>query len=315
MTPADDAMEPGHKAGRTGHSERKGVPGDSGGPATEADDGARDRRRFLTRGLATGAAALGAWTLASAQPAHAATDGDMILGRNNTAGERTALFMDAHPFSLPGFYTESAGQGAAIEGDSTGGGPGVLGRTESGTGVSNPGVVGQAPSDFGVGVQGDSPGATSTQVGVKGTAAGPKGVGVQGTGFKGVEGTSGNYGVYGAGFFGVYGLSPVGAGVFGDSSAGAVPGVLAGNQVSGGIALSVHGFPQFSTAGKATVKAGASKVTLTVANVVASDSVLATAQGGSLSVKNATAAASKITITLSGKAPSPVTVSYLVIRT
>jgi hypothetical protein len=244
--------EPGRKAGRTGHTRTSDTPRNDGGPVAEAEDGARDRRKFLTKGLATGAAALGAWTLASAQPAHAATDGDMILGRNNTAGERTALFMDANPYSLPGFYSESAGQGAAIEGDSTGGGPGVLGRTESGTGVANPGVAGQAPSDFGVGVygtsdigvQGDSPGTTSTQVGVRGTAAGPKGgVGVQGTGFKGVEGTSGSYGVYGAGFFGVYGLSPVGAGVFGDSSAAAVPGMLANNQVSGGIALSVLGFP------------------------------------------------------------------------
>lgn len=322
MTPVDDGTEPGRKAGRTGHSKTSDTPGNDG-PATEAEDGARDRRKFLTKGLATGAAALGAWTLASAQPAHAATDGNMILGRNNTAGERTSLFMDANPFSLPGFYTESAGQAAAIAGDSTGGGPGVLGRTESGTGVANPGVVGQAPSDFGVGVygtsdigvQGDSPGTTSTQVGVRGTAAGPKGVGVQGTGFKGVEGTSGNYGVYGAGFFGVYGVSPVGAGVFGDSSAAAVPGMLASNQVSGGLALSVHGFPQFSTAGKATVKAGASKVTLTVPNVVATDSVVATAQSGPLAVKNAAAAAGKIMITLSGKASSPVTVGYLIIRT
>src|SRR5579871_3041358 len=98
MTPVDDGTEPGRKAGRTGHSKTSDTPGNDG-PATEAEDGARDRRKFLTKGLATGAAALGAWTLASAQPAHAATDGNMILGRNNTAGERTSLFMDANPFS------------------------------------------------------------------------------------------------------------------------------------------------------------------------------------------------------------------------
>jgi len=69
-------------------------------------------------------------------------------------------------------------------------------------------VVGEADDDLGIGVYGtgdigvpgDSPGATSTQIGVKGTAEGPQGVGMQGTGFKGVEGRSGNYGVYGAGF-------------------------------------------------------------------------------------------------------------------
>jgi hypothetical protein len=151
---------------------------------------------------------------------------------------------------------------------------------------------------------------------VKGTAEGAQGVGVQGTGFKGVEGRSGNYGVYGAGFFGVYGLSPVGVGVFGDSTSAAVPGVLAGTQAGGGLALSVQGFAKFSTAGKATVKAHASKVTVTVPHVLSSDSVLATVQGsGPASVKNAAASAGKITITLARAASSPVTVAYLTIRT
>ena len=139
---------------------------------------------------------------------------------------------------------------------------------------------------------------------------------MQGTGFKGVEGRSGNYGVYGAGFFGVYGLSPVGVGVFGDSTSAAVPGVLAGTQAGGGLALSVQGFAKFSTAGKATVKAHASKVTVTVPHVLSSDSVLATVQGsGPASVKNAAASAGKITITLAAVASQPVTVAYLIIRT
>jgi hypothetical protein len=185
-------------------------------------------------------------------------------------------------------------------------------------------VVGEADDPLGVGVygtgdigvQGDWPGATANQIGVKGTAEGPTGVGVQGTGFKGVEGRSGNYGVYGAGFFGVYGASPVGAGVFGDSTAAAVPGVLAGTQASGGLALSVQGFPKFSTAGKATVKAHASTVTVAVPHVKPSDSVLATVQGsGAASVKNAAASAGKITITLAATASKPVTVAYLIIRT
>jgi hypothetical protein len=298
---------------------------DTDGSSAAEPEGARDRRKFLTRGLTAGAAALGAWSLASAQPAQASTGDDLVCGILNTAGEVTILQLLANPYSFPGFRVITDGQGAAVQGDSrAGGGPGVSGTTDQGTGVANAGVTGSAQQDLGVGVygtsdigvQGDSPGTTSTQIGVKGTAEGPKGVGVQGTGFKGVEGRSGNYGVYGAGFFGVYGLSPVGAGVFGDSSAAAVPGVFANNQAPGGLALNVLGFPKFSTAGKATVKSGAAKVTVTVPKVVASDSVLATVQGsGSLSVKNAAAAAGTITIALSGKASSAVTVAYLIIRT
>ena len=78
----------------------------------------------------------------------------------------------------------------------------------------------------------------------------------------------------------------------------------------------MQGFAKFSTSGRATVKAHASKVTVTVPHVVASDSVLATVQGsGSASVKNAAASASKITITLAAVASKPVTVAYLIIRT
>ena len=324
---------------RTDHGDaaRSGQAGPSGpgggtdgadpgaGPAAEAGEGKRGRRKFLT-GLAAGAAGTAALAagLVSAQPARATTGNDMVVGDTNVAGKFTSLIMTANPYSDPALWVSTDGQGPAVEGDNDGGGPGVMGTTSTGTGVANAAVIGQAGADTGVGVagtgdvgvRGDSPGATSTQVGVKGTAEGPQGVGVHGTGFKGVEGVSPNYGVYGAGFFGVYGLSPVGAGVYGDSSAAAVPGVLASTQVSGGLALSVQGFPKFSTAGKATVAAGASKVTVTLATVVATDSVLATVQGSKpVSVKNATASAGKITITLTGSTSSSVTVSYLVLRT
>src|SRR5262249_43213322 len=203
-------------------------------------------------------------------------------------------------------------------------GRGVKGTTSTGTGVDNAGVIGEVDHDLGigvygtsdVGVQGDSPGATSTQIGVKGTAEGPQGVGVQGTGFKGVEGRSGNYGVYGAGVFGVYGGRPRGGGVFGGLTAPPRPRGAGRPPGPGGPALSVQGFPKFSTAGKATVKARASKVTVTVPHVLSSDSVLATVQGsGPATVKNAAASAGKITITLAKAASSPVTVAYLIIRT
>jgi hypothetical protein len=305
-------------------SGRKDMADSDGGLTPATEEVARGRRKLLTGGLAAGAAAVGAWGLASAQPARADSGDNLIIGQANAAGALTALDMLADPYSFAAFAVNTSGQGPAIAGNNDSSGPGVKGTTSTGTGVASAGIIGEVDHDLGVGVygksdvgvQGDSPGGTSTQIGVKGTAEGPSGVGVQGTGFKGVEGRSGNYGVYGAGFFGVYGASPVGAGVFGDSSAAAVPGVLASNQVSGGLALSVQGFAKFSTAGRATVKAGASKVTVTVPKVVASDSVLATVQGsGSASVKNAAASAGKITITLAATASKPVTVAYLIIRT
>src|SRR5215469_9593800 len=235
-------------------SGRKNMADTSGGPAAEAKEDARGRRKFLTGGLAAGAAAVGAWSLASAQPAGADSGDNLIIGEANAAGALTALDMLADPYSFAAFAVNTNGRGPAIAGNNHSSGPGVKGTTSTGTGVDNAGVIGEVDHDLGIGVygtsdvgrQGDSPGATSTQIGVKGTAEGPQGVGVQGTGFKGVEGRSGNYGVYGAGFFGVYGLSPVGAGVFGDSSAAAVPGVFASNQASGGLALSVQGFAKFS---------------------------------------------------------------------
>jgi hypothetical protein len=67
-----------HQAGRAGHSGTNDTPGNGGGRVPEDDS--RDRRRFLTKGLATGAAALGAWSLASAQPARADTGDSMVLG-------------------------------------------------------------------------------------------------------------------------------------------------------------------------------------------------------------------------------------------
>jgi hypothetical protein len=305
-------------------SGRKDMTDGDGGLTPATEEVARGRRKLLTGGLAAGAAALGAWSLASAQPARADSGDNLIIGQANAAGALTALDMLADPYSFAAFAVNTSGQGPAIAGNNDSSGPGVKGTTSTGTGVASAGVIGEVDHDLGVGVygksdvgvQGDSPGGTSTQIGVKGTAEGPQGVGVQGTGFKGVEGRSGNYGVYGAGFFGVYGASPVGAGVFGDSTGATVPGVLASNQVSGGLALSVQGFPKFSTAGRATVKAHSLKVTVTVPQVVASDSVLATVQGsGSAAVKNAAASAGKITITLAATVSSAVTVAYLIIRT
>jgi hypothetical protein len=178
------------------------------GPAAEAEEVARHRRKFLTGGLAAGAAALGAWSLASAQPARADTGDALILGETpQTAGAVTGLLMEANPYSRPALAIATNGQGAAVEGEAAGGGPGVRGISIRGPGVANAGVVGEADDPLGVGVygtgdigvQGDSPGVTANQIGVKGTAEGPTGAGVQGTGFKGVEGRSGNYGVYGAG--------------------------------------------------------------------------------------------------------------------
>ena len=100
MTRVDDGTEPGHQAGRAGHRGRNETPGSNGGPVTGAEDGARDRRKFLTRGLTAGAAALGAWSLTSAPPARAATGDPVIAGEIAQAGSYTGLLMVADPYSI-----------------------------------------------------------------------------------------------------------------------------------------------------------------------------------------------------------------------
>ena len=110
-----------------GSSGRKDMADSNAGPAAEAEEVARHRRKFLTGGLAAGAAALGAWSLTSAQSASADTGDPLIAGQTVLAGQLTGLLMEANPYSRPGFDVATNGQGAAIQGENAGGGPGVRG--------------------------------------------------------------------------------------------------------------------------------------------------------------------------------------------
>ena len=112
----------------------------NGGPAAMAEQDARGRRKFLTGGLAAGAAAVGAWSLTSAQPASADTGDNLIAGEVTQAGALTGLLMTADPYSAAAFIVGTDGQGPAIEGDNNTSGPGVKGTTFRGTGAANAGV-------------------------------------------------------------------------------------------------------------------------------------------------------------------------------
>src|SRR6516165_824737 len=96
-------------------SGRKDMADTGGGPTAAAEEEvAQHRRNFLTGGLTAGAAALGAWTLASAQPARADSGDNLIIGEANAAGALTALDMLADPYSFAAFAVNTNGQGPAI---------------------------------------------------------------------------------------------------------------------------------------------------------------------------------------------------------
>ena len=125
----------------------------------------------------------------------------------------------------PMILGNNTGSGAGVQGVSTGGGFGVIGRSNRTgvqgicTGSVGNGVWGSSPSDTGVF------GSTSTGRGVYGNATGSGGVGVfgQSSGGNGVEGSSpGGTAVYGNGILGVFGQgNQGGSGVYGNSSTGA----------------------------------------------------------------------------------------------
>src|SRR6516165_5164600 len=106
-------------------SGRKDMADTDGGLTPAAEEVARGRRKLLTGGLAAGAAALGAWSLTSAQPASADSGDNLIVGEINTAGALTALDMTADPYSLAAFAVNTNGQGTAILGSNHSSGPGV----------------------------------------------------------------------------------------------------------------------------------------------------------------------------------------------
>jgi hypothetical protein len=182
---------------------------------TDVGDGAEDsptsRRRLFQIGLAGAAAVAGAAALdgLTSTPAGAATGGPLLIGDVNAPTLTTDVT------TLNGQFAASTTLAqAGVHGNTTGGGTGVLGTSNDGSGVGY-GVKGTITA--GTGVYGSS-GASGTYTSV----------GVEGVGNTGVIGTSnatssqGGAGVVGNGVFalpGVKGIgSATGTGVLGTAS-------------------------------------------------------------------------------------------------
>jgi hypothetical protein len=178
----------------------------------------QSRRALLVAGLgglvATVASALGRPGIV-----RAGTDGDVVLGGDNTATRYTfiknttdndvGILVNAVGASAGIFATTDSGH--AVAGDS-GSGVGVYGHGSSGRGVTGysgtgEGVYGESVSNYGVSGKG------SASYGVYGTSVNQVGVYGESTNHPGVVGTSTNS-------LGVSGTSPNGSGVSGSSGIG-----------------------------------------------------------------------------------------------
>ena len=274
------------------------------------------RRRLLQNVARAGAVGAGAAVLtgAVAEPAHAGSDGDVVLGANNqltsgTTGVQSSADTGLHGVSTLGGGSGVVGEctnplGVGVSGlgakigvvgeSSTGSGPGVLGGTSASSGD---GVEGQTIGASNSGVYGHNESSTAGGKGVFG--ASPNGIAVEGLG----------------GQIGVHGVSAGGTAVQGQGGGVGVHAVstLASNS---GVGLLVDGRSIFRTAGIATVASGQNKVVVTLAGVTTSDFVIATAQGNpsGMWVKSASAASGSFTIRLNKAptAPATVKVAYFV---
>ena len=228
----------------------------------------RTRRSFLAAATAAAAA-----TMVSAIerpiPARAGSDGDVVLGAENTSTTPTTItctpvFTTVGPTAFQvvvnggprsvAIYAENPANGAGAWGHAQNGvgvhgtvfgGDGILGECDSGRGVrgysgSGIGVVGHSGSEAGNSAGGS--------IGVHGWAAtDTTACGVNG------ESTAGK---------GVRGKASTGVGVYGESVEGM--GVHAVSE--SGTALKVNGIASFSRSGRASVRAGRSHVDVNLAS-------------------------------------------------
>jgi hypothetical protein len=182
---------------------------------------ARTRRALLAAGI-SGAAATVAAALGRPDVVRAGTDGDVVLGGDNTTNRYTfiknttdndvGIFINVVGSSTGIFADTFTGIGLHAESDS---GRGVYGQSGSDSGVygyssSAAGVLGESGSSHGVSGKG------STGYGVYGTSTSQAGVYGDSANHPGVVGHSDNS-------IGVSGSSPNGTGVYGSSGLG--PGV------------------------------------------------------------------------------------------
>lgn len=229
-------------------------------------EGPMSRRSLLSKAGAAAVAAMAAGTLLYPRQARAHDMGEPFIGNfvithdisaNQDVADRRAIDATNNSVSA-GFATIEAlneRSGAAVNGESKGSGPAVVGK--GGT----TGVRGIGGSLAGTGVQGT--GTDSTGAGVKGISNVAAGVGVEGRGWTGVRGVGSNdrqAGVKGEGPTGVWGVSSKTSysGVYGEhkgtSGIGTVgigkggdAGVLGRNESSDGVgvrgegATGVHG--------------------------------------------------------------------------
>lgn len=226
------------------------------------------RRWFVTRFASrTALAGLGALTLGRLVGrdgvAARAADGDpLIIGRANSASSSTSLTSSSYPAFVA--YTDSTsgtgviGHATANSGEITG----VTGASDSPDGVgvfgiittASPGTVfgkptavaGYTNSPTGTGVSGNAASPTGQTNGVRGEAASPDGIGVNGG-------------------------SPGGIGVAGFSKAASGIGVLAQNP--SGTALQVIGLAAFSTVSAGTIPARQSDFAVSDTRVTSSSHI------------------------------------------
>jgi hypothetical protein len=234
---------------------------------------------------------LAAGTLARAVPAQAADNDFVMLGTNNTETHRTVIEKNAQD----GY--------AAIQGDSTGSDPGILGDSPSGIGlygIGSTGVYGTTSDVTGHAIRGEHAGGgtgvfgetnSTGHAGVAGNNLGT-GAGVSGTGGVGVSGLT---------------VNATGAGVQGVTNASGGVGVAAYTNVAGGIALGVFGPSTFSQSGLAAIPAGSKSVTVSGVALRVASLVLATLQnkaGVSIAYAQPNVGGSSITIALNKAVPT-----------
>ena len=317
--------------------------------------GARRSRRGILAAAAGAVGLVAAETVSGAAPAQAANGAAVLQGTDNgPTTARTMVFTanSAESASLADPNTSGKGslgvyghgQNIGVLGDSTGTGTGVQGNggPDHGDGVVGnggggaAGVVGYAGPDNGTGVVGYAA-STSSGIGVAAKGGLTSGVGVQATGFLGVDATSfgtggvgvaatgdgigvdgeGNgVGVRGIGLDGVLGQTSTGNGVRGIVTAAGGVAVFADNPF--GTALKATGRTVFSQSGILTVSAGSSRVTKTGVMLTTSSLVLATLQQNVPGVYVQSAvpnvSGSSFTVHLNKTAPARIKVAWFVIN-
>lgn len=266
-----------------------------------ASRGAKSSRRKFLTGAGVAAGALAVEAVATATPAQAGTDGDVVLGGQNQTNSQTAIVSSAG-IALYADSTDPSGVGVWGDGNGTGvraagGDIGVHGEGHNtgvkGHGLEVNGVYGYTDADSASGVYGENLTGTGGY-GVAGRSSSPALGAKQGAGVLGENTTNG---------VGVWGHAVNGTGVYADSP--------------NGFALQVNGKVSFSRSGIVNIPSGSRKIKVTLAGVSTASMVLATVQQtGGFFVQCVVPVSGAFTISINKAPVSPTTVkvAYLVLR-